>query len=52
MYNRNIFTSLGLKSETSAHAQLVVALLYILLRNIFALTLKIPLDKLGHKMTS
>ena len=43
MYSRNIFTPLGLKSETSAHAQLVITLLYILLRNILALTLRIPM---------
>ena len=51
MYIRNIFTPLGLKSETSVHAQLV-SLLYILLRNILALTLRIPLDKWGHKITT
>ena len=43
MYSRNIFTPLGLKSETSAHAQLVITLLYILLRDILALTLRIPM---------
>ena len=52
MYSRNIFTPLGLKSETSTNVQLVITLLYILLRNILALALRIPLDKWGHKMTS
>ena len=49
MYSRNIFTQLGLKSEAFVHAQLVITLLYILLRNILALTLKIPLDKMGSQ---
>ena len=52
MYSRSTSTPSGLKSETSAHVQLVLTLLYILLRNILALTLRIPLDKWGHKMTS
>ena len=52
MYSKNIFTPLGLKSELSAHAQLMITLLYILLRNILALALGIPLDKWGHKMMS
>ena len=52
MYIRNISTHLGLKSETSAHTQLVITLLYILLRNILTLTLRILFDKWGHKMTS
>ena len=47
-----MFTPLGLKSETSADAQLVITLLYILLGNILALILRIPIDKWGHKMTS
>ena len=52
MYSRNIFTPLGLKSETFAYAQLVITLLYVVLSNILALTLRIPLDKWGHKTTS
>ena len=52
MYSKNIFTPLGLKSELSAHAQLVITLSYILLRNILALALGIPFDKWGHKMMS
>ena len=43
MYNGNFFTPLGLKSETFAHAQLVITLSCILLRNILALTLRIPM---------
>ena len=43
MISSNIFTPLGLKPETSALAQLEITLLYILLRNILALTLRIPM---------
>ena len=46
------FTPLGWKSKSSAHAQLMITLLYILLRNIFALASRITLDKWGRKMTS
>ena len=52
MYSINIFTSLGLKPYSPAHAQLMIILLYILLRKILALALRIPLNKRGHKMTS
>ena len=56
MFSRNIFTYLCLKSETSGHAQLMSILLYMLLANIlhgcsWKLTLRVPLDKWGHKMT-
>ena len=34
MFSRNIFTSLCLNSETSAHAQLTITLLYIIFANI------------------
>ena len=37
MCNRNISTPLCLKSETSAHAKLVITLLYMLLGNVLAL---------------
>ena len=59
MYSRNIFIPQCLKSETSAHVQLLITILYIPLGNILALLLlvgnlqlRIPLDKWGHKMTS
>ena len=39
MYSRNIFISLCLKSETSAHVRLLITILYILLGNILALLL-------------
>ena len=43
MYSWNIFTPLSLKYETFSHALLVISFLYILLRNILALTLRISL---------
>ena len=36
MYIRNIFTPLCLKYETSLHGQLMITLLYRLMRNILA----------------
>ena len=43
MYSWNIFTPLSLKYETFSHALLVISFLYKILRNILALTLRIPL---------
>ena len=60
MYSKNIFTPLHLKSETSAHAQFVINLLYMLLAltNILACyhwttyIEVILVRKWGHKMKS
>ena len=58
IFSRNILTSLCSKSKTSANAQFVIILLYILLLKAISwhgiswkLTLRIPLDKWGHKIT-
>ena len=57
MFSRNIFTPLYLKSEISAHAQLAITFLNVLLANILTCYqletyIGIPFDKWGHRMMS